>query len=662
MRLPIALFLAFLTSACGSAPESSAITPQAPRGAGWFGTVFSAMESPPGLNPLRLAFPETEFTVIDHLYYPDKARENRVPSNGYVVFSRQDDSGSTVGKPVILPLDASPTELALAREKTISPLLSARWLGTVPTQGAGETAKTSGTRLLKSLAAHNIEVVDEDSPVDLILLLGPTVDITEAENTIIRAHLAESRPLLVALEPESPGTGETRLAKLLSDIGAEMKPGIVACDTDQVWEKLGTPSPGDQYNHAASRFVPHGAIATLSNPQFQNISAVFSRAALLQPRRHGSAKAVPTVMSHQSAWGETNNDGVFSSEEKQGSLPLVLASEGGIGRPGRALIYADSTALSDRWAMHPGNKILIADGLNWLLPSQKAPEKETLTAFPEAITPSQVFPNQGPLKEMALVQGDGTLRLKQQKDRFGEFSWVERTTDSQTQNSYKGNALVDDIWPKFAPLHALRIWPNASSERLSALGIRDTSPILRLVEIGGQVRELHLGGKPFNGKGRYAWQPKSGHAMLLNSTDIEPFTVPPEQLEDFGLLPNTPLDRMELNEANTSYRIEQKGENWALTGQSTSTSQEIHQAAKKLAQTLVSLRVMSPAELGPTQRSPNPELSVIFYPKKGAKISLNIAQHKGQWVAESDHSRIWVVIATEAANQIMASAQTLLNQ
>jgi hypothetical protein len=662
MRLPIALFLALLTSACRTVPEDNAVTPQTLRGAGWFGTVFSAIESPPGLNALRLAFPETEFKVVDHLYYPDKARENRVPSNGYVVFSRQNEAGSTVGKPVILPLDASPEELALARDKTKSPLLSARWIGTFPTPGSSETAKTSGTRLLKSLAAHNIVVVDEDRPVDLILLLGPTVDITEAENTIIRAHLAESRPLLIALEPESPGIGDTRLAKLLSDTGAEMKPGIVACDTDQVWEQLGTPSPGDQYNHAASRFVPHDAIATLSNPQFQNISAVFSRAALLQPRRHGSAKAVPTVMSHQSAWGETNNDGVFSSEEKQGSLPLVLASEGGAGRPGRALIYADSTALSDRWAMHPGNKILIADGLNWLLPSKKTPEKETLTAFPEAITPTQVFPNQGPLKEISLAQGEGTLKLKQRKDRFGEFSWVERTTDSEAEMSYKGNALVDDIWPKFAPLHALRMWPGASSERLNALGLRDTSPILRLVEIGGQVRELHLGGKPFNGQGRYAWQPKTGHAMLLNSTDIEAFTVPPEQLEDFGLLPNTPLDRMELNEGKTSYRIEQKGENWALTGQGTNTSQDIHQAGKKLAQTLVSLRVMAPAELGPTQRSPTPDLSVIFYPKKGAQIPLNIAQHKGQWVAESDHSRIWVVIAPEAASQIMAHAQTLRNQ
>jgi hypothetical protein len=662
MRLAIALFLACLPSACGPVPDVETTTPQSARGAGWFGTVFSSSESPPELTALTLAFPETAFSVIDHLYYPDKARDSRVPSNGYVVLSRQNDSGTTVGKPLVFPLNASPQDLEQARKETDKPALLARWFGNIPTQGTGETAKTSGSRLLESLAAHDIVVVDKDGPVDLILILGPTSDLTKDEETTIRTHLGRGGPVLVALEPESPGIGKTRLANLLNDLGAEMKTGVVACETDQVWERLGTPSPGDQYNHAASRFLPHDAIPTLSDPQFQNISVVFSRAALLQPRRHGSASAVPTVMSHQSAWAETNNDGILNSEESQGSMPLVLASKGGVGRPGRALIYADSTALSDRWAMHPGNKILIADGLNWLLPIQRVAEKERLEAFPEAITPVQVFKNQGPLKEILLLQGKGSLRLEQRRDLFGDFSWVERESDAQAKQSYKGNALVDGLWPKLAPLHALRVWPKASSERLSALGVRNNSPVLKLIEIGGQVRELHLGGKPFNGKGQYAWEPKTDRAMLLNNSDLEPFLVPPEQLEDFGLLPNTPMDRMELEEGATRYRIEQKGEKWSLTGQSSSTPQTIHQAARKLAETLASLRVMAPAELGPSQRSPTPTLSVVFYPQKGSPIPIGIAQHEGIWVAESDHSRIWVLISPEAASQIMEHAQVLRNQ
>jgi len=666
MRPVFLLVLALVQAACSSAPPTEAPTEGPTRGVNWTGTVFSASENPPELAGLQQAFPSVSFEIRDHLYHPEKARAAKVPSNGYVALQRENTKGSALGLPILLALNATPDQQQAAHQELSRPLRAAQWIGDALKQSSGKSHKESGKRLVESLAAHDILVqsspqTEGSNPPDLFLILGPTEDLTEAEDAAVRAHLTRGAPLLLALEPESPGTGNTRLAKLLQDLGLDMKKGIVACETDQVWERLGTPSPGDQYNHAASRFLPHAAISTLNSPDFQNISVIFSRAALVQPRRTGSAKALPTVLSHKSAWAETNQDGVFSGKERQGSLPLVFASEGGPGRPGRALIYTDTTALSDRWALHPGNKILLKDSLNWLLPQQDAPATTRPKPFPEAIQPVQVFPHQGPLQEVQLIQPERTLRLQQRRDLFGDFTWVDRESTTEQNLSYKGNALAESLWPRLAPLHALRIWKKSNSERLEALGFQNPAPILRLIEKGGQSRDLHLGGKPYKGAGRYAWDPVSNRAMLLNTDDLKALFEAPERLEDLGLLPETTWQRLEIPGASDDLRIERKGGKWVLTGTGRSTPQAQQQAASQLGAQLESLRVMGPADIGPNEKSPTPEIKVLFFPAKGEPIEVQLAQHKGQWVATSDHSRIWVQVPQASAASILQHAQALKN-
>jgi hypothetical protein len=665
MRPVFLLALALNLPACNPAPpiETQAVAPA--WGVDWVGTVFSRTENPSELPALEQAFPTVRFTVYDHLYHPDKARAAKVPSNGYVAIQRRNTAGNAVGRPTLLPLNASPEQQKEILSQLSQPLRRAHWISDTLSAGPKAEPKASGKRLLESLAAHNVVVESasdtvQSSTPDLLLILSPTQDLTPKQDTAIRAHLARGGPILVALEPESPGFGDTRLAELLQDLGVDMQPGLVASETNQVWERLGTPSPGDQYNHAASRFLPHGAIPSLSNPQFQSLSVVFSRAALVQPRRTGSAKAVPIVLSHQSAWAEVDQNGVQSGKERQGSLPLVLASEGGPGRPGRAIIYADTTALSDRWALHPGNKILLKDSLNWLLPQKDPPDPTRPAPFSEAIQPVQIFPHQGPLQEIQLIQPERTLRIQQRRDLFGDFIWVDRESTTETGLSYKGNVLSESIWPRFAPLNALRIWDHTTSERLSALGFQSPAPILRLIEKGGNSRDLHLGGKPYKGTGRYAWDPITNRAMLLNTDDLLALLGPPERLEDLRVLPAISWDRVEIPGAVYPLRIEQKGEKWALTGTGTATTPAQFLAASQLAGALQSLGVMGAADLGPSQESPPPALTVRFFPSKaGQAVEVQLAQHQGQWIAASDHSRIWVQVPQKAAQAILQNAQAL---
>jgi hypothetical protein len=70
---------------------------------------------------------------------------------------------------------------------------------------------------------------------------------------------------------------------------------------------------------------------------------------------------------------------------------------------------------------------------------------------------------------------------------------------------------------------------------------------------------------------------------------------------------------------------------------------------------------MGPADIGPNEKSPTPEIKVLFFPAKGEPIEVQLAQHKGQWVATSDHSRIWVQVPQASAASILQHAQALKN-
>jgi hypothetical protein len=307
----------------------------------------------------------------------------------------------------------------------------------------------------------------------------------------------------------------------------------VASEQDQVWETLGSPSAEDRFNHAARHFLPHPSLPTLSDPLLQGLSVVFSRSALIQPHGLTAAEALPTVLSHEEAWADTNSDGRLGSEERQTALPLVLARSPSNDHLAPSLVLADSTALSDRWALHPGNRAFLRDALTWLLPERPIPATKTLKALPEVVSPEPAFQGQQGLHELQLIQPERTLRLQHD----GANSWVIRERSDGTQERFKGNSSVDAMWSAFSPLQALRTWSMPNSERLAALGFRGNPPILRLIEQDGSQRDLHLGGKPFNGSGRYAWEPIGNRILLLSSTDLQIILSPPERL---GLPPSKP--------------------------------------------------------------------------------------------------------------------------
>lgn|GEM_PF-4896110 len=654
MRMRLGMFSTLGLISCGPPPGTGS-EPEPVTHTEIHATVFSLATDDGSLPAIKTHFPAAKVEVIDHALYPDAARRSQTPSNGYVHLIRKDKDANNIGQAQLIALNASDDVFANARAALQSSLFSHRSFNGDFSSSANSKSKKTASLLYQTLSSQGI-VESSQETADLFLILAPQDDLTVEESKQIEKHRLAGGAILVALEPESPGITGTRLSTLLKDLGVEMRDGIVASEDGQVWEKIGQKSPGDEYNHATARFLPHPSNRSLSNPRIKGLSVVFSKSAAIQPRRHSKAKSKPTVLSHPKAWIEIDGDGTQGANEKSDSTPLVIAAEHPGKHNAKSIVFSDSTALSDRWALHPGNKILIRDSIAWLLPDTVPSPATQPDPLPEDARQVPIFEKQSPLREIQLIQPEQRLRIQQRKGKAGNHSWVIKESNTGSKSlSFRGNAKVDAIWKTFEPLHTHRTWNNPPKDRLQALGLDQPIATLRLIRENGRSHDLELGGTPYQTAGRYALHKATNRAFLLSKEDLAVLFATPQSLEDFRVLPDDKWMRVEMPRTRGTQRIEPRTEHWIVSGES---STKINDATEMM-QTLLSLRVMRPANLKEEVPETAIKLTTRLVPIEGKATNFKIAYWGEQWLGYSDHTRIWVVLPQPKTKRVVELYQIL---
>lgn len=634
--------LIFLT-ACGSGSPVPT-NPQTPSVAI---TAFSSPTDPSDLQLLRETFPSAQVEILDHLYHPDRAQELGIPSNGYAQIRRLDSSGEPIGQGERVDLEWSLEELAVLSETLALPPTTVHLH--FP-QKDSQNPKDQFSLLDRELRSRGFQLVELDQSPSLVIWMAGSKDLSEEELAQLRTLEGSGAHVLFGVEPTSDPKLQPHLSQLLASLGVSLESGVLASDYQQVWETLGTPSSQDRYNHAASRFLAHPATGSLGESARSELSVIASHAAIIAPRHGGSTQAHPLLLSHREAWTERTHDGRVGDGERQGSLPLALASTDSSPSAGRVVVLADTTMLSNRWSLHPGNRLFFGELLEWLLPTVVA-DRQELQAKPETVTATAVFPSGTSLRSARLTQSVRSVELQNQSDSRGSYVWTV-VKGKRDEREFVGNDLATSALNDLQALGSIRTWTEPANDRLEALGLLEPTGELLLVDSSGRSQSLLLGGTPHNAQGRYALQPESKTVHLLVSPGLAALLGPEAALEETRFLPQLEWHRFEIPGERT-LRIERRDTQWFVAGRRGVENQGV---ARELARELLAL-TMADAD---AQAPSNPaafQASFIDTERRPTRIAIH--RSDDGWLAYSDYSRRWGRVSPRIAERIVELANSL---
>jgi ABC-type uncharacterized transport system involved in gliding motility auxiliary subunit len=234
------------------------------------------------------------------------------------------------------------------------------------TEAAASSAAELKLSLLKEGYAPqslNLMAAQNQIPRDaaLVVIAGARTPYTAAEVIALRTYLDEGGRLLYFAEHAA----EPELDALLSLHGVQVDPGLLA-DTRT--------DPAHPYWIYSPHFSDHDI--TRLNRELQ-LNVLFPLARGLSVIRAGTAPGVtslPLVLTSKYAWVETapSEEPAPGSGEKQGQIPMVIASTRGTGSAAnkrydeaRLVVFGDADLLVDANWGHEGNRNLVLNAVAW---------------------------------------------------------------------------------------------------------------------------------------------------------------------------------------------------------------------------------------------------------------------------------------------------------
>ncbi|HTP51807.1 MAG TPA: Gldg family protein [Anaeromyxobacteraceae bacterium] len=243
------------------------------------------------------------------------------------------------------------------------------------TDGHGEPSLDDGSRqgysrAVQALDGENLEAVrvslartgavPEDAAA--VVVAGARKAFLDAEVSALRRYLAGGGHLAVFLEPEV----NAGLDALLKDMGVEADDDMVV-DPNPLSRLVG----GSPVTPILKLSAAHPVSASLGE-----VGVVFPTARSLVALHGARARPVPLALSAQSAWGETDIRGLFTTGAKQdegekvGPLPLAMAVEwpveGSPRRQARAIVAGDSDFFTNGYQQMLGNLDFFLSAMSWL--------------------------------------------------------------------------------------------------------------------------------------------------------------------------------------------------------------------------------------------------------------------------------------------------------
>ncbi len=336
------------------------------------------------LTDLQKDAPQLKVEFLDHAVDPTRARELSVSGNGALVIARGKQR-----EQMTLSLEL---EGARAQLRTLDQDFQKRLLKIIQgkrvvyfTTGHGERNEDkvpgaegrSGVASIKELIANlNMEVrnlsaaegLATDVPKDAraVFLLGPTKPLLPEEAASLVRFVKGGGRLFAAVDPEATLPFDA----LFAPLGVRFLTTTLA--NDQVYLKR-TAQLSDRANIATASFTSHPAVTTLGQLGRAPIG-LFGAGSfeVIQPKP-AELQLETTVRSHAATFNDVN--GNFNQDpplevRKAYDLEVTVASkpEAGQGadKEGRAVLLADSDAVSDALLTNAGNAYLVLDAVKWL--------------------------------------------------------------------------------------------------------------------------------------------------------------------------------------------------------------------------------------------------------------------------------------------------------
>jgi hypothetical protein len=338
----------------------------------------------------------------DHAIDPAKAKELGVSGNGIVVVKR---GGRKELLSVGLELEAARSQLGNLDKEVQKRLLQvARPQRTVYfTSGHGERAFDPASDTDKRLTVRDLrelcqqqgytvrtlgvaEGLAAEVPNDaaIVFVLGPEKAFLPEEAAAIARYLERGGRLLLALDPEAGLDGH----ELLAPLGLTFKPVTLA--NDQIYARR-TYQASDRANIATGSYSSHPSVTSLGRLALRAPMILVGAGSLDEVPAKDKPKNLTvdfTVRAHPSTWNDLNGNYQFDAPaEARKGWPLAAAvlrkgpspkdipsdvrlggkpvTEGSLDL--RAIVLADSDAISDGIVGNPGNAYFVLDGTRWLL-------------------------------------------------------------------------------------------------------------------------------------------------------------------------------------------------------------------------------------------------------------------------------------------------------
>ncbi len=239
----------------------------------------------------------------------------------------------------------------------------------------GETDRRATVRLLRDLLSEVgfqakelglAQGLGHEVPADagLVLILGPRRPLMPAETDSLLRYFDHKGRLLVALDPES---GESAAA-LLDGLSLRFNPTTLA--NDQIYWTRTRQKP-DRIGIATGSYSSHASVATLSQFGLRLPLVLLGAGSLTRPDKPlPDAPSVSFVVhAEASTWNDLNGNFEFDGgKEIRKAYELAAAVSKGASpeAEGRAVVLADSDALTDELVINRANSLLAINLVHWL--------------------------------------------------------------------------------------------------------------------------------------------------------------------------------------------------------------------------------------------------------------------------------------------------------
>ncbi len=335
-------------------------------------------------SDLQKDSPKLQVEQLDHAVDPAKARELSVSANGAIVVARGArreqltlgvDLERARGQLRTFDQDFQKRLLQVARGKRVVYFTAGHGERGESINPGAPDARPGLAAMKELLGSLNLETrnlsaaegLASDVPKDAaaVYLVGPTKALLEEEAAALVRYVKGGGRLFVAVDPE----GGEAYQSLFAPLGVRFVTTPLA--NDQVYLKRSS-QVSDRANIATASFTSHPAVTTLGQYGGRAPVALLSAGSfeVIQPKP-GDVALETTVRAQGSTFNDLN--GNFQHDpplETRKAYDVEVAvsfkPEAGKKEEGRALLLADSDAVSDLVLGNPGNAYLALDAMKWL--------------------------------------------------------------------------------------------------------------------------------------------------------------------------------------------------------------------------------------------------------------------------------------------------------